>query len=43
MQNVIDMMSKRLVFQIGMNTYEIFHTLSVIEVGFVDTKIEAVL
>ena len=43
MHNVIDVMSKRLVFQIGMNMYAIFHTLSVIEVDFADIKIEAVL
>ena len=41
--NAIDVMSKRLVFQSGMNMYAIFHTFSVIEVYFVDIKIEAVL
>ena len=43
MQNVIDVMSKRLVFQIGMNMYAIFHTFSVIEVHFSNVKIEAIL
>ena len=43
MHNVIDLMSKRLVFQIGMNMYAIFHTFSVIEVDFADIKIELVL
>ena len=43
MHNVIDVMSKRLVFQSGMNMYAIFHIFSVIEVDFADIKIEAVL
>ena len=43
MQNVIDVMSKRLVFHIGMHMYAIFHTFSIIEVDFANVKIEAVL
>ena len=43
MHNVIDVMSKRLVFQSGMNMYAIFHTFSVIEVDFANVQIEVVL
>ena len=43
MHNVIDLMSKRLVFQIGMNMYAIFYPFSIIEVDFANVKIEVVL
>ena len=43
MQNVIDVMSKRLVFQIGMNMYAIFYLFFIIEVDFANAKIEAIL
>ena len=39
MQNVIHVMSKRLVFPLVMNMYAIFHTFSIIEVEFLVLKL----
>ena len=43
MQNVIDVMSKRLVFPLVMDTNAIFHTYSIIELDFAHVKTEEFL